>query len=52
MNPLSALRQATRGVIPNITVKARHAGRSTRQVPNEMVHPFPFLKAGMAGCLG
>ncbi|KAI5667344.1 hypothetical protein M9H77_17197 [Catharanthus roseus] len=35
-NPLSVLRQAIRGVTPDITVKARRVGRSTHQVPIEI----------------
>jgi small subunit ribosomal protein S7 len=32
-NPLSILCQAIRRVTPNVTIKARHAGGSTYQVP-------------------
>ncbi|XP_052880849.1 30S ribosomal protein S7, chloroplastic-like [Gossypium arboreum] len=35
-NPLSVLRQAIRGVTPDIAVKARRVGRSTHQVPIEI----------------
>ncbi|KAG5586131.1 hypothetical protein H5410_046565 [Solanum commersonii] len=35
-NPLSILYQTIRGVTPDITVKARHVGRSTHQVPIEL----------------
>ncbi|MCD9645240.1 40S ribosomal protein [Datura stramonium] len=35
-NPLSILRQAIRGVTPDITVKARRVGGSTHQVPIEI----------------
>nr|YP_009407301.1 ribosomal protein S7 [Drosera regia]YP_009407307.1 ribosomal protein S7 [Drosera regia]ASA46225.1 ribosomal protein S7 [Drosera regia]ASA46260.1 ribosomal protein S7 [Drosera regia] len=35
-NPLSVLRQAIRGVTPNIAVKARRVRGSTRQVPIEI----------------
>nr|ATU07253.1 ribosomal protein S7 [Monotropastrum sciaphilum] len=35
-NPLSVLRQAIRGVTPDIAVKARRVGGSTRQVPVEI----------------
>nr|XP_033511551.1 30S ribosomal protein S7, chloroplastic-like [Nicotiana tomentosiformis] len=35
-NPLSVLRQAIRGVTPDITVKARRVGGSTHQVPIEI----------------
>ncbi|KAL4655100.1 hypothetical protein ACB092_01G426600 [Castanea dentata] len=35
-NPLFVLRQAIRGVTPNIAVKARRVGRSTHQVPIEI----------------
>ncbi|KAK3023857.1 hypothetical protein RJ639_043988 [Escallonia herrerae] len=35
-NPLSVLRQAIRGVTPNIAVKARRVGGSTHQVPIEI----------------
>lgn len=35
-NPLSLLRQAIRGVRPDIAVKARRVGGSTHQVPNEI----------------
>ncbi|MCD9641181.1 40S ribosomal protein [Datura stramonium] len=35
-NPLSVLRQAVRGVTPDITVKARRVGGSTNQVPIEI----------------
>ncbi|MCD9640585.1 40S ribosomal protein [Datura stramonium] len=35
-NPLSVLRQAVRGVSPDITVKARRVGGSTNQVPIEI----------------
>ena len=34
-NPLSVLRQAIRGVTPDIAVKARRVGGSTHQVPVE-----------------
>lgn len=35
-NPLSVLRQAIRGVTPDIAVKARRVGGSTHQVPIEI----------------
>ncbi|KAH0851461.1 LOW QUALITY PROTEIN: hypothetical protein HID58_094737 [Brassica napus] len=35
-NPLSVLRQAIRGVTPDIAVKARTCGGSTHQVPIEI----------------
>ncbi|KAJ9140539.1 hypothetical protein P3X46_031175 [Hevea brasiliensis] len=35
-NPLSVLRQAIRGVTPDIAVKARSVGGSTQQVPIEI----------------
>nr|YP_010426524.1 ribosomal protein S7 [Phyllolobium chinense]QWX87935.1 ribosomal protein S7 [Phyllolobium chinense]USM11216.1 ribosomal protein S7 [Phyllolobium chinense] len=35
-NPLSVLRQAIRGVTPDIVVKARRVGGSTHQVPIEI----------------
>ena len=35
-NPLSVLRQAIRGVTPDIAVKARRVGGSTHQVPVEI----------------
>ena len=35
-NPLSVLRQAIRGVTPDIAVKARRVGGSTHQVPFEI----------------
>ncbi|KAL5555598.1 hypothetical protein UlMin_037834 [Ulmus minor] len=35
-NPLSILRQAIRGVTPDIAVKARRVGGSTHQVPIEI----------------
>nr|BCN41373.1 ribosomal protein S7 [Stauntonia hexaphylla] len=35
-NPLSVLRQAIRGVTPDIAVKARRVGGSTQQVPIEI----------------
>jgi small subunit ribosomal protein S7 len=35
-NPLSVLRQAIRGVTPEIAVKARRVGGSTHQVPIEI----------------
>ncbi|RZC81258.1 hypothetical protein C5167_043822 [Papaver somniferum] len=35
-NPLSILRQAIRGVTPDIAVKSRRVGRSTHQVPIEI----------------
>ncbi|QHO53329.1 hypothetical protein HN51_022169 [Arachis hypogaea] len=35
-NPLSVLRQAIRGVTPDIAVKARHVGGSTHQVSIEI----------------
>nr|YP_009113795.1 ribosomal protein S7 [Stangeria eriopus]YP_009113809.1 ribosomal protein S7 [Stangeria eriopus]Q71L19.1 RecName: Full=Small ribosomal subunit protein uS7c; AltName: Full=30S ribosomal protein S7, chloroplastic [Stangeria eriopus]AAQ05286.1 ribosomal protein S7 [Stangeria eriopus]AFR45442.1 ribosomal protein S7 [Stangeria eriopus]AFR45455.1 ribosomal protein S7 [Stangeria eriopus]BAR93422.1 ribosomal protein S7 [Stangeria eriopus]BAR93435.1 ribosomal protein S7 [Stangeria eriopus] len=35
-NPLSVLRQAIRGVTPNVTVKTRRVGGSTYQVPIEI----------------
>ncbi|KAI5662599.1 hypothetical protein M9H77_21922 [Catharanthus roseus] len=36
INPLSVLRQAIRGVTPDITVKARRVGGLTHQVPIEI----------------
>nr|AJB98528.1 ribosomal protein S7 [Botrychium sp. ternatum/japonicum] len=36
-NPLSVLRQAIRGVTPNVTVRARRVGGSTYQVPAEIM---------------
>ncbi|KAL3538021.1 hypothetical protein ACH5RR_001387 [Cinchona calisaya] len=35
-NPLSVLRQAIRGVTPDITVKARRVGGLTHQIPIEI----------------
>jgi len=35
-NPISVLRQAIRGVTPDIVVKARRVDRSTHQVPVEI----------------
>ncbi|KAL5560736.1 hypothetical protein UlMin_036947 [Ulmus minor] len=35
-NPLSVLRQAIRGVTPDIAVKARRVGGSTHQIPIEI----------------
>uniref|UniRef100_A0A8S0XM62 RpsG protein n=1 Tax=Spirodela intermedia TaxID=51605 RepID=A0A8S0XM62_SPIIN len=35
-NPLSVLRQAIRGVTPDIAVKSRRVGGSTHQVPIEI----------------